>query len=557
MSATSSDEDDSYYRLSEEYVKTLKMEVKLLKKLKNLEKQREQISEEAEEEIDISEKKHSNEKKDEDRRHRSRDEHRDRRRKERDRDRRRDHDSRKHRHHHSSRKHGERRHHSRSSRSSRSRRESPTTLLELLTTTSCKKLASRQVSIKNTATLERAIHMMYSFQLMALPVEKDERIIDQMVDVFAIVSFLIEKSKENFKKAGHALHHSIVQDVLDSGSKKLRWNERTLSLSDSLLKMTQQLDKTHQQIALKNSDERGQVVKQDALVWFLKKNASRLKGLLKQARIDDLRWTTQNAVIASENDTVIEIMEKMVETNSPLIAIVDSENSLITTFSAASLGGLKEEYADLLGSPFKKYLVETKLPEIPPTKCTSSTSLSYIIDLMTEEHAENGVWIVDNKSNKPLEILHCTDLIEFLILREKKLQEKASSRGYKRSRSASLSSDSLSESDGEPEEKEEDINSLSKSGWLWKRSPAFHKKWQRRWFVLNGTSLRYYKEQDTNKVQASGSLVLGSADLLIEELRTESNAFAIIMLSRIYTLKAESVAERDEWLELLRRFSKA
>ncbi len=41
---------------------------------------------------------------------------------------------------------------------------------------------------------------------------------------------------------------------------------------------------------------------------------------------------------------------------------------------------------------------------------------------MNEKQAENGIWIV-NERKMPLEILHCTDLIRFLVLKEKKARE--------------------------------------------------------------------------------------------------------------------------------------
>jgi hypothetical protein len=35
---------------------------------------------------------------------------------------------------------------------------------------------------------------------------------------------------------------------------------------------------------------------------------------------------------------------------------------------------------------------------------------------------------------------------------------------------------------------------LTHQGWMCKRSPAFHKKWQRRWFELRGNVLVYFRD---------------------------------------------------------------
>lgn len=52
-----------------------------------------------------------------------------------------------------------------------------------------------------------------------------------------------------------------------------------------------------------------------------------------------------------------------------------------------------------------------------------STPISEVIEIMNEKLVENGVWIV-NEHNKPLDLLHCTDVIRFLLLKENKQKER-------------------------------------------------------------------------------------------------------------------------------------
>jgi hypothetical protein len=57
-----------------------------------------------------------------------------------------------------------------------------------------------------------------------------------------------------------------------------------------------------------------------------------------------------------------------------------------------------------------------------PVFCVPNTSVDTVIELMNEKQGENGVWVI-NENKVPLEMLHCTDLIRFLLLKEKKQRE--------------------------------------------------------------------------------------------------------------------------------------
>jgi len=87
-------------------------------------------------------------------------------------------------------------------------------------------------------------------------------------------------------------------------------------------------------------------------------------------------------------------------------------------------------------------------PVPAPIFCVPHTSIDAVIDLMNEKQGENGIWVInENKVSNggrtkvpsssgrkeltlcvprlqvPLEMLHCTDLIRFLLLKEKKQRE--------------------------------------------------------------------------------------------------------------------------------------
>ncbi|KAL6051253.1 hypothetical protein QOT17_019304 [Balamuthia mandrillaris] len=85
------------------------------------------------------------------------------------------------------------------------------------------------------------------------------------------------------------------------------------------------------------------------------------------------------------------------------------------------------------------------------------------------------------------------------------------------------------------------------SGWLNKRSPAFHKQWQRRWFVLRDNEIKWFK--DPKDETSCGDLVLDATVKLYET--KDVNGFALRLGKRKYTLSAETEMEKTSWMNAL------
>jgi hypothetical protein len=106
---------------------------------------------------------------------------------------------------------------------------------------------------------------------------------------------------------------------------------------------------------------------------------------------------------------------------------------------------------------------------------------------------------------------------------------------------------------------------LTHQGWMCKRSPAFHKKWQRRWFELRGNVLIYFRDVKVqqslcvracvrpfvhraivdheahtenlttqDKSEACGSIMLNNQ---FDVINSHDNEFALKMTKRTYILQ--------------------
>jgi len=83
-----------------------------------------------------------------------------------------------------------------------------------------------------------------------------------------------------------------------------------------------------------------------------------------------------------------------------------------------------------------------------------------------------------------------------------------------------------------------------KSGFLQKRG-EINTNFQNRWFVLRARKLFYFEQQKDSSPK--GTIDLPGARLYMEA----PNEIKIACPTRMYVLKAQTVAERDEWIKAL------
>lgn len=91
----------------------------------------------------------------------------------------------------------------------------------------------------------------------------------------------------------------------------------------------------------------------------------------------------------------------------------------------------------------------------------------------------------------------------------------------------------------------------SKSGYLYKKSREG--QWQKRWFETNGAFLTYYKSKKMTKLLAALSLPQ-VGDIQISPPNEEvhdGSMFTLELNDRIYTLKADTAEESQQWVATL------
>jgi len=95
---------------------------------------------------------------------------------------------------------------------------------------------------------------------------------------------------------------------------------------------------------------------------------------------------------------------------------------------------------------------------------------------------------------------------------------------------------------------------IIKHGYLWKRSSNVKRDWKRRWFIIQGGKLKYMRQEEVD-VQPPVTV----CDIMLCTVREcnkpTDHRFCFEIVSpqnRTYVCKAESMAEKLEWIEAIR-----
>lgn len=94
-----------------------------------------------------------------------------------------------------------------------------------------------------------------------------------------------------------------------------------------------------------------------------------------------------------------------------------------------------------------------------------------------------------------------------------------------------------------------------KEGFLQKAGKRSFQAWRKRWFVLNGDSLKYYNPaSEYNETNLLGVLQMVEVQSIVPS-KNQKHGFDIITRSRTYSVSAKSDLERDDWILALRKAS--
>ena len=92
---------------------------------------------------------------------------------------------------------------------------------------------------------------------------------------------------------------------------------------------------------------------------------------------------------------------------------------------------------------------------------------------------------------------------------------------------------------------------ITKSGWLKKQGGSW-KSWKKRFFVIDGTKLKYFKNEKDSNPKGVVNLELSSNIKATQVAKYKNKpAFQIQTPSRTYYCVSETSIQRDSWIEAL------
>eukprot|EP01121_Diplochlamys_sp_Union-15-3_P009003 TRINITY_DN2429_c0_g1_i1.p1 TRINITY_DN2429_c0_g1~~TRINITY_DN2429_c0_g1_i1.p1 ORF type:complete len:466 (+),score=94.61 TRINITY_DN2429_c0_g1_i1:120-1517(+) len=93
---------------------------------------------------------------------------------------------------------------------------------------------------------------------------------------------------------------------------------------------------------------------------------------------------------------------------------------------------------------------------------------------------------------------------------------------------------------------------MNKAGYLVKEGGRF-KSWKKRWCVIEGDLINYYRK-DTKKEKCGSVNLRVASKIQSVEYRNKKNCFEIVTPERVYHMCADSVSEKESWIEVLCKY---
>lgn len=311
--------------------------------------------------------------------------------------------------------------------------------------------------------------------------------------------------------------NSSVKDLMASLSKQ-RSRTSKISPNDTLHTLSEYFCEDIRTIPVVN--EKNQVVRvisQFDLVNWLIENPHRLPSMGEETA-DDLQLISKKGILLSQYTPLITGLSFLRTSGLDEIALLDIKGSIVSVFSHKThLKGV------VCADDIKK-----SLSRLSPAQSINrpwlplETTVHGLLQQMIKCKTDN-IWLIDSLYDppKPVGFFTFTNLLRHL----------AFGKDHHRSK-VSLTMTNIV---------------YQYSGWLKKRSPAFHQKWQTRWFVIKGNRVTYFKSRDMTE-SAGDFDVKGS---YFDEKSETDLSFTLMVGSRPYVLQSSTEEEKQHWISMI------
>jgi 5'-AMP-activated protein kinase regulatory gamma subunit len=273
------------------------------------------------------------------------------------------------------------------------------------------------VSIKSSDSVENAIRILADHKILSVPVMENNSVIG-VLDIVDVVHFLrkIAPDQQSIEEnqllsleiAGRALALEAVKEIINaSGRDPYVPIDEHNKLSMAVNLFAQGIHR----VPVSNST--GAIVgtlSQTDIISYLRTHI--VEGELKHVgnkTMQELGLHNKPVVTVNIHDSILAAIEVIVDKSTSGVGVINSHGKLVGNLSASDFKGLYREQFPSFLLNIGDYLEKHSPNSLNPICCTANTTLTQVINEMTENHIHH-LYVIDDF--KPASIISATDVMK-------------------------------------------------------------------------------------------------------------------------------------------------
>jgi len=275
--------------------------------------------------------------------------------------------------------------------------------------------------VTSDKTVEDVVEYLTEKKVLACPVVDDKKKVIGIVDVFDILSTLIESMPEEkdlkdvdaLERSYRVVNLKKITEVMNKSGKNpcepMNHNSHAIEMINMFA------DGLHRVPVLDDKEDLIVTVSQSLVVKYLStemKSQDELKEFGTKS-LEDLFLGKVQVKSLKSSDSVLKAFKIMNKHGFSSIPIVGDDDSIIGNFSNSDVKGFCKESIPSFFQNISYYLEKQSKQALKPVTCKSTDSLASVMEKMSM--GPHRVWVVDEK-NRPVSVVSMTDI--FKVLRD-------------------------------------------------------------------------------------------------------------------------------------------
>eukprot|EP01080_Neovahlkampfia_damariscottae_P003318 gene3318-5758_t len=273
--------------------------------------------------------------------------------------------------------------------------------------------------VTSDKTVEDCIQYLTDKKILACPAVDDKKKVVGMVDVFDILSTLIElmpeekdlKDEDALERSYRAVNLKKITEVLNKSGKNPC--EPMYHNTPALEMISMFADGLHRVPVLDDKEDLIVTVSQSLVVKYLTKEMKSKDEMIEFGKksLSELFLGKVQVKALKSSDSVLKAFKIMNKHGFSSIPIVGDDDQIVGNFSNSDVKGFCKESIPSFFQTIGFYLEKQSEQALKPVTCKADDSLVSVMEKLSS--GPHRVWVVDEK-NRPVSVVSMTDIFKLL-----------------------------------------------------------------------------------------------------------------------------------------------